>query len=98
MFGARYNYNDGQKVPLKLPKNFMNTQANIDIGELLDGPIHINLEREVKNNGNWHSRKSFKLVFKRKITFNAISYQFWKGEPPKKVEEEKVEEGTEKAV
>lgn len=92
-FGARYNYNDGAKMPLKLPKDFISVQyevANEESKQPLDGPIFFDNARKIKNNGNWHTQTRVKILFKRKIAFNAISYKFWQGEPPKpKVEEEK---------
>merc|ERR1712187_683422 len=56
----------------------------------MDGPIFVDLARK-KKGANWTTSVTVELVFKRKLAFNAYSFQFWQGEP-KKVEEEKVEE------
>jgi len=99
-FGARYNYNDGCKAPLKLPKDFITIQyenADDESKQTLDGPLFFNMERKNKKDGNWHTRTKVKLLFKRKIALNAVSFQFYQGEPPKpKIEEEKVAEDKDK--
>jgi len=40
-------------LELKLPKNFINTPENIEKGEILDGPISVDLARKIKGDGNW---------------------------------------------
>jgi len=80
-----------------LPKDFITFQyenADDESEQNLDGPLFFNMERKNKKDGNWHTRTKVKLLFKRKIALNAISFQYYQGEPPKpKVEEEKVAEG-----
>lgn len=89
-FISRHTYQNHSRMPLKLPKNFVNTVENSKDGKLLDGPIFVDLARK-KKGASWTTSVTVELVFKRKLAFNAYSLQFWQGEP-KKVEEEKVEE------
>ena len=64
-------------LELKLPKNFINTPENIEKGKILDGPISVDLTRKKKGDGNWATKTTVKLQFKRKITFNGFSFQLW---------------------
>ena len=72
-----------------MPKNFINTQQNIDDKKQLgDAPVYINLSRKEKG-ANWHTTGEFKIVFKRPIAINGLSYNIWNGKPPKEEPEKK---------
>merc|ERR1711981_1478267 len=90
-FSSRHTYQNHSRMPLKLPKNFVNTVENSKDGKILEAPIFVDLARK-KKGASWTTSVTVELQFKRKIAFNAYSLQFWQGEPEKKVEEEKVEE------
>jgi len=95
-YAARYIYRNEVKMPMKLPKGFMNTVENKKNGKTLaeNEPIFVDSTR--KKGDSWNTSKTIELVFKRPIPINAYQFNFVQGEPPKpKVEEEKVEENKE---